>query len=101
PGFVVVSIVRQRIENLKSTAPKLNRTLIIGAAGIVSDWLTTPQATASVPVPRYAMPLLCFAVPNAFLIDRKSTRLNSSHVSTSYAVFCLNKKSDRALVMLV
>src|SRR5437868_8370197 len=24
--------------------------------------------------------------------DRKSTRLNSSHVSMSYAVFCLNKK---------
>src|SRR5690625_5386618 len=23
--------------------------------------------------------------------DRKSTRLNSSHVATSYAVFCLNK----------
>src|SRR5699024_12444657 len=28
-------------------------------------------------------------------IDRKSTRLNSSHVSISYAVFCLKKKSDR------
>src|SRR5699024_11903326 len=25
-------------------------------------------------------------------IDRKSTRLNSSHVSISYAVFCLHKK---------
>src|SRR5699024_11908101 len=25
-------------------------------------------------------------------LDRKSTRLNSSHVSTSYAVFCLKKK---------
>src|SRR5207249_8746529 len=25
--------------------------------------------------------------------DRKSTRLNSSHVSNSYAVFCLKKKS--------
>src|SRR5699024_12499304 len=25
--------------------------------------------------------------------DRKSTRLNSSHVSTSYAVFCLKKKT--------
>src|SRR5690625_6456260 len=25
--------------------------------------------------------------------DRKSTRLNSSHVATSYAVFCLNKKT--------
>src|SRR5699024_5737046 len=29
-------------------------------------------------------------VPN--LGDRKSTRLNSSHVSTSYAVFCLKKR---------
>src|SRR5438874_13789976 len=25
--------------------------------------------------------------------DRKSTRLNSSHVETSYAVFCLKKKT--------
>src|SRR5699024_12328092 len=25
--------------------------------------------------------------------DRKSTRLNSSHVSISYAVFCLNKRN--------
>src|SRR5690606_39721244 len=29
--------------------------------------------------------------PNA-LRDRKSTRLNSSHVKSSYAVFCLKKK---------
>src|SRR5207249_9962369 len=28
-------------------------------------------------------------------IDRKSTRLNSSHVSISYAVFCLKKKTKR------
>src|SRR5699024_12285075 len=27
--------------------------------------------------------------------DRKSTRLNSSHVSISYAVFCLKKKKVR------
>src|SRR5690606_41543600 len=27
-------------------------------------------------------------------IDRKSTRLNSSHVKISYAVFCLKKKND-------
>src|SRR5690242_20761451 len=26
-------------------------------------------------------------------IDRKSTRLNSSHMSISYAVFCLKKKT--------
>src|SRR6266576_3168115 len=29
-------------------------------------------------------------------LDRKSTRLNSSHVEISYAVFCLKKKTDRA-----
>src|SRR5690606_10507198 len=27
--------------------------------------------------------------------DRKSTRLNSSHVKISYAVFCVEKKNDR------
>src|SRR5438477_5244323 len=27
--------------------------------------------------------------------DRKSTRLNSSHMSISYAVFCLKKKNKR------
>src|SRR5690349_24031760 len=30
------------------------------------------------------------------LLDRKSTRLNSSHVEISYAVFCLKKKSSVA-----
>src|ERR1022692_153025 len=29
-----------------------------------------------------------------FLLDRKSTRLNSSHLVISYAVFCLKKKKD-------
>src|SRR3712207_8878007 len=31
-------------------------------------------------------------VPEANLLDRKSTRLNSSHANISYAVFCLKKK---------
>src|SRR5690242_21539161 len=30
-------------------------------------------------------------------IDRKSTRLNSSHMSISYAVFCLKKKSTNGI----
>src|SRR5699024_11956552 len=33
-------------------------------------------------------------VQNELGEDRKSTRLNSSHVSISYAVFCLKKKID-------
>src|SRR5690606_4594293 len=33
-------------------------------------------------------------LPGIKLIDRKSTRLNSSHVKISYAVFCLKKKKN-------
>src|SRR3712207_7961748 len=33
------------------------------------------------------------AARSARLADRKSTRLNSSHANTSYAVFCLKKKN--------
>src|SRR5256885_2864689 len=33
------------------------------------------------------------AVPSS--TDRKSTRLNSSHLVISYAVFCLKKKNNR------
>src|SRR3712207_6296848 len=31
------------------------------------------------------------------ILDRKSTRLNSSHANISYAVFCLKKKKDYSL----
>src|SRR5690606_26063793 len=51
--------------------------------------------------PSFVRPLACGSVPDIpslplFLEsrdrDRKSTRLNSSHVKISYAVFCLKKK---------
>src|SRR5690625_6352037 len=32
----------------------------------------------------------------AYQLDRKSTRLNSSHVAISYAVFCLKKKNNKS-----
>src|SRR5690606_41594121 len=35
------------------------------------------------------------AIPPACTRDRKSTRLNSSHVKSSYAVFCLKKKNRK------
>src|SRR5690625_5762484 len=40
--------------------------------------------------PRAVAPL----APTPRRSDRKSTRLNSSHVANSYAVFCLKKKRD-------
>src|SRR5699024_7645628 len=38
--------------------------------------------------------LLLAVFPMGVTGDRKSTRLNSSHVSISYAVFCLKKKKE-------
>src|SRR5690606_42052228 len=54
----------------------------------------TPPATAPVAGARVQEP------PQATLsgqtdLDRKSTRLNSSHVKISYAVFCLKKKTTK------
>src|SRR3712207_8870129 len=34
---------------------------------------------------------------HGFVLDRKSTRLNSSHANISYAVFCLKKKKNPLL----
>src|ERR1035441_10910079 len=35
------------------------------------------------------------AQPEGAFLDRKSTRLNSSHLGISYAVFCLKKKKNK------
>src|SRR5690606_41694926 len=35
----------------------------------------------------------------AWQVDRKSTRLNSSHVKISYAVFCLKKKNTEVILI--
>src|SRR5438874_161182 len=44
--------------------------------------------------PRRAVPGAARAGHGQVVVpDRKSTRLNSSHVETSYAVFCLKKKT--------
>src|SRR5256885_8186988 len=37
--------------------------------------------------------LICAVTGLPLVIDRKSTRLNSSHLVISYAVFCLKKKN--------
>src|SRR5690348_17784973 len=48
-------------------------------------------STGAVLMMRFAREAAAF-FPRAEIIDRKSTRLNSSHPSISYAVFCLKKK---------
>src|SRR5256884_4500125 len=43
---------------------------------------------------RYLHETLAFPTERAADLDRKSTRLNSSHGYISYAVFCLKKKKN-------
>src|SRR5690349_23817186 len=50
--------------------------------GSAESAVSSGQADAAAPSPDSADP-----------VDRKSTRLNSSHVEISYAVFCLKKKN--------
>src|SRR3989442_4283608 len=50
------------------------------------------QALQRVAGPQDIGPVIAFLASDE--ADRKSTRLNSSHVRISYAVFCLKKKKD-------
>src|SRR5689334_23531834 len=61
------------------------------------DALPIWRRGAAVTPARAALPLALVACALACegkrAVDRKSTRLNSSHSSISYAVFCLKKKN--------
>src|SRR5699024_11930940 len=57
-----------------------------------------PTLRCSIEIPwdshNAALSLIIRTSSAAIFSDRKSTRLNSSHVSISYAVFCLKKKKQ-------
>src|SRR5256885_10201193 len=46
-------------------------------------------------------PAIARAMMRLLHLDRKSTRLNSSHLVISYAVFCLKKKKKRKLTRAI
>src|SRR5256885_8059010 len=60
------------------------------------DWVTVairaPHAVVCL-ISALAHHGLTTQVPHSIDLDRKSTRLNSSHLVISYAVFCLKKKN--------
>src|SRR5699024_4615678 len=75
--------------------------LTVGASVLISiyaaDFRSGPWAPLAVALAMWCLPQLFFYGMYTLLgqvlnADRKSTRLNSSHVSISYAVFCLKKK---------
>src|SRR5690554_7114108 len=70
---------------------------ILGASGsISSEKFTSYMLMGELSLDGTVLPLKG-ALPMALMAkeDRKSTRLNSSHVRISYAVFCLKKKKKK------
>src|SRR5438876_7858563 len=67
--------------------PSLNSASVLTGSRAARNWIGLVGAVFA------DLLLQCFGI-GAFLLDRKSTRLNSSHPSTSYAVFCLKKKKN-------
>src|SRR5690606_39614421 len=58
--------------------------------------MNAPEAPADRHPIGYWLKLVDRLIDQSFdaVLDRKSTRLNSSHVKISYAVFCLKKKKE-------
>src|SRR3989442_2858283 len=70
---------------------------VSGDPGQVVDELvrqTVPVAACALSTTAGNIGSMLLPVPFASPADRKSTRLNSSHVRISYAVFCLKKKKE-------
>src|SRR5690625_4859974 len=56
-------------------------------------WPDSTAAIASAALAKGNVTTTCGSTSPYWMIDRKSTRLNSSHVAISYAVYCLKKKT--------
>src|SRR5699024_11485825 len=94
--------------NTKQSAPKITAT----GKGLIADKILEKAKAHQVPIvddaslvellgeldinqtiPEELYQAVAEVFAYIYKTDRKSTRLNSSHVSISYAVFCLKKKN--------
>src|SRR4051812_32716543 len=81
--YVVFSLLKRFLEHEGYAT-----TLVINVTDI-NDKIYVAARDAGVPSDQLAREM------TAAYTDRKSTRLNSSHMSISYAVFCLKKKKKK------
>src|SRR3712207_8034911 len=84
--FPYTTLFRSDAASLRAIAPT-------GHYAVVPNGVDTQAFAPRAPLPAKAPPSLLFTGT----IDRKSTRLNSSHANISYAVFCLKKKTNNKL----
>src|SRR5256885_5133310 len=71
----------------------LGAALVLGTSGALAKVLALPVFCIVVLLARFSSHGLRVR-SRPILRDRKSTRLNSSHLVISYAVFCLKKKKN-------
>src|SRR5205809_5582531 len=113
PVRVSILVISLRLRNETIRLPSLSRSSelpciqltlgpvrLAGAKSVISKWSNGFHWNNSSPTELTCwttVPITCaFATPPSperSMVDRKSTRLNSSHGYISYAVFCLKKKN--------
>src|SRR5207245_9851432 len=79
------------LTTLDATAPQGT----VGAGGVGPIWTAVLVSSTAAGFTGLGLGIKAVSRPkpqNCVVVDRKSTRLNSSHGSISYAVFCLKKK---------
>src|SRR2546426_5233650 len=96
-GSVKAVLRRPALWVLESTITECQPTGSLPRCCFVSShcrwrYLVRTQAIRKTTAPRGLIP---------FTVDRKSTRLNSSHLVISYAVFCLKKKKKKKTICTI
>src|SRR5699024_11485926 len=93
--FIIIIFVNTTVSNQVFGQPQTSPPTLISDAAIIIDAKTgkvlfeKESHTKMYPASLTKIATAIYAIEKG---DRKSTRLNSSHVSISYAVFCLKKK---------
>src|SRR5256885_3746495 len=86
-----------QIVRLTQTAPKRRKLLLVDPYPRENPYHLGPSERKAIWFPKLSLPAIAAYTPEHWDVeiqeDRKSTRLNSSHLVISYAVFCLKKKT--------
>src|SRR5256886_10919478 len=97
--------LKERLDLLRETAGRIDNVRIAEFKGLLVEFANAEKAGAVIRGLRavsdfefeFQMALMNRKLDAAVetILDRKSTRLNSSHSQISYAVFCLKKKNNQ------
>src|SRR3989454_12497647 len=109
-GWSRASRTRRGVSPSREAAGRIGAQSILGRSGRTEAGVLPPRLRAGSDAPRRATRGLLSPRPSHGrerlgllepLADRKSTRLNSSHLVISYAVFCLKKKKRHIYVATI